>query len=48
MKKLVILLHIIDNNTPESIGGGGVPRKPLAPKLIQVNEKTTAKKASSL
>lgn len=31
MQKLLRSLHVVDNNGPESIGGGGAPRQPLAP-----------------
>jgi hypothetical protein len=34
INRLVGALHIITNNTPQSIGGGGEPCLPLAPKLI--------------
>ncbi|MFL6675044.1 MAG: hypothetical protein ACJ8LG_17360 [Massilia sp.] len=30
-KRLVIALHVVDNNSPTRIGGGGAPRQPLAP-----------------
>lgn len=26
-------LHVIDNNSPDSIGGGGIPRAPIAPPI---------------
>ena len=29
-------LHIVDNNTPHSKGGGGQPRRPLAPPICPV------------
>lgn len=35
MKRMVASLSIVDNNSPESIGGGGVPRQPPLPKLRQ-------------
>jgi hypothetical protein len=31
LQRLLPLLHVVDNNGPESIGGGGTPRQPLAP-----------------
>jgi hypothetical protein len=31
--KLFQALYIVDNNAPKSIGGGGIPRKPLAPPI---------------
>lgn len=31
--RIIEALHVIDNNGPTSIGGGGVPRKPLSPPL---------------
>ncbi|MAX24125.1 MAG: hypothetical protein CMJ19_06425 [Phycisphaeraceae bacterium] len=34
INQLISVLCIIDNNTPQSIGGGGEPCMPLAPKLI--------------
>ncbi len=33
VQRLMQALHVVDNNTPTSIGGGGVPRQPLAPEL---------------
>lgn len=33
VNKLMQALHIVDNNGPQSIGGGGPPRVPLAPPL---------------
>jgi hypothetical protein len=33
MKRMVTALMIVDNNTEASIGGGGIPRRPLAPVL---------------
>ena len=35
MDKIFLNLHIVVNNSPESIGGGGKPRVPLAPPLIE-------------
>lgn len=34
MAKIFKVLHIVDNNSSSSIGGGGVPRAPLAPPII--------------
>jgi hypothetical protein len=34
INQLFQALHIVDNNGPESIGGGGEPRVPLAPDFI--------------
>ncbi len=31
LQRIIPLLHVVDNNGPTSIGGGGVPRQPLAP-----------------
>lgn len=31
MADLFTALHVVDNNSPTSIGGGGTPRQPLAP-----------------
>jgi len=31
MQKIFNNLHVVANNTPNSIGGGGTPRRPLAP-----------------
>lgn len=31
MMRIVAVLHAVDNNTPATIGGGGVRRRPLAP-----------------
>jgi hypothetical protein len=33
MQKLAQALHVVDNNGPNSIGGGGTPLQPLAPSL---------------
>ena len=33
INRLVRALQIVDNNTPTTIGGGGTPRRPLAPPL---------------
>jgi hypothetical protein len=33
MQRLMTALHVVTNNTPSSIGGGGTPRQPLAPPL---------------
>jgi|GEM_PF-500924 len=38
--KLFSSLHIIANNSPDSIGGGGTPRAPLAPELGSESENT--------
>ena len=37
MRKIFTNLHIVDNNGPESIGGGGEPRVPLADPLSETN-----------
>lgn len=29
--RIFLNLHVVDNNTPATVGGGGTPRKPLAP-----------------
>ena len=34
MRDIFTSLHVIDNNSPDSVGGGGTPRKPLAPPFI--------------
>lgn len=31
LQHIFSLLHVVDNNSPTSIGGGGTPRQPLAP-----------------
>jgi hypothetical protein len=31
LQRIFPLLHVVDNNSPTSIGGGGTPRQPLAP-----------------
>jgi len=31
MQRLMRALHLVDNNGPDSVGGGGTPRQPLAP-----------------
>jgi hypothetical protein len=31
VNRLATALHVVDNNGPENIGGGGAPRRPLAP-----------------
>ncbi len=33
MQRLVKALYVVDNNTANSIGGGGTPRQPLAPAI---------------
>jgi hypothetical protein len=33
MQKLFQMLHVVDNNGPSSVGGGGTPRVPLAPPI---------------
>lgn len=33
VQRLVKALHVVDNNGPNSIGGGGTPRQPLAPSI---------------
>jgi hypothetical protein len=33
IRKLVRALHVVRNNSARSIGGGGVPRQPLAPRI---------------
>ena len=35
LNKLFSALAVVNNNSPTSIGGGGTPRRPLAPPLIQ-------------
>lgn len=35
MKRMVGALMIVDNNSPDHIGGGGTPRMPLAPALAE-------------
>jgi len=35
MKRMISALMIVDNNSPETIGGGGVPRRPMAPALVE-------------
>lgn len=34
MDRIFLNLHVIDNNGPDSIGGGGEPRMPLAPDFL--------------
>jgi hypothetical protein len=31
LQRIRPLLHVVDNNSATSIGGGGTPRQPLAP-----------------
>jgi hypothetical protein len=33
LNKILPVLHIVDNNAPESVGGGGTPRRALAPPI---------------
>jgi hypothetical protein len=33
IQKLVKALYVVNNNTATTIGGGGVPRQPLAPAI---------------
>lgn len=35
MKRMITALMIVDNNRPAKIGGGGTPRRPLAPALVE-------------
>lgn len=35
LNRLVAALHVVDNNRPESIGGGGTPRREPAPPLAK-------------
>lgn len=35
MAQIFSILYVVDNNTPETIGGGGTPRVPLAKPLIE-------------
>jgi hypothetical protein len=35
IQRLVKALHVVANNSPSSIGGGGTPRQPLAPAFAQ-------------
>lgn len=35
MDKLFLNLHVVNNNSSQSIGGGGIPRIPLAPRLTK-------------
>jgi hypothetical protein len=44
MDKIFLNLHVVENNSVNSIGGGGIPRLPLAPDFIPshiVDEKNT-------
>ena len=34
MDRIFLNLHVVDNNGPDEVGGGGEPRAPLAPELI--------------
>jgi hypothetical protein len=34
MRKIFTALHVVDNNSPETIGGGGMPLAPLAPPFL--------------
>ena len=36
MIRLMPHIHIVSNNAPDSIGGGGTPRQPLAPELDEL------------
>jgi hypothetical protein len=38
MDRIFLNLHVVVNNTKESIGGGGEPRKPLAPPISPRNK----------
>ena len=33
VQRLIVTLSVVDNNSPNSIGGGGTPRQPLAPPI---------------
>lgn len=40
MAKMVAALHVVANNGPNSIGGGGTPRRPLLPELVDPQQTT--------
>ena len=33
MQRIFTNLYVVDNNEPDSVGGGGTPRQPLAPSI---------------
>jgi len=37
LKKIMAALHVVDNNSESFIGGGGIPRKALAPPFMKMN-----------
>ena len=37
LRRLISRLHVVDNNSPTSVGGGGTPRQALAPELPSFN-----------
>ncbi|HCE56786.1 MAG TPA: hypothetical protein DER09_03055 [Prolixibacteraceae bacterium] len=43
MDRIFLNLHVVDNNSKNSIGGGGVPRMPLAPEFKSTNTITGSK-----
>ena len=44
MQRLVESLYVVSNNGPNSIGGGGMPRQPLAPPLVPIGRTRTQNK----
>ncbi|WNR45987.1 fibronectin type III domain-containing protein [Paenibacillus roseipurpureus] len=46
--KLITAMKLIDNNGPNSIGGGGTPRAPLAPSTFSATDSTAPSTPSSL
>jgi hypothetical protein len=46
MVKVFESLHIISNNGPKSVGGGGTPRQPLAPPFIGAGTGATLRKGN--
>lgn len=39
LSKIFLNLHVVDNNAPDRIGGGGKPRQPLAPEIKPQDKK---------
>ncbi len=42
MEKIYFNLHLVANNGPESVGGGGKPRQPLAPEITPSSKSANA------
>jgi hypothetical protein len=47
--RMIAIVKVVDNNSPTSIGGGGVPRAPLAPAFgVPITQSASATTATSM